>query len=135
MTTTGAIEKTTKNQDGKYKTKESTGLDKSNAELTSDKENVEVELSAVAKNLEKMEDECIAKPETYEDRMARRQAETAGLKEALIALEFGTSPAALFVARSITRCALDLELACTCLVDKTMKLSRTMAWYNDYVSH
>ena len=51
------IEKTTKNQDGHYQTKKSTGLDKSNAELTSDKENVEVELSAVAKSLEKMEDE------------------------------------------------------------------------------
>ena len=82
MTTIGAIEKTTKNQDGKYKTKESTGLDKSNAELTSDKENVEVELSAVAKYLKKIEDECIAKPETYEDRMARHEAEIAGFKEA-----------------------------------------------------
>ena len=103
--------------------------------MLSDEESVEVELSAVAKNLEKMEDECIAKPETYEDKMARRQAETAGLKEALIALESGTSPAALFVAPSITRCALDLKLACSGLVDKTMKLSRMMAWYNDYVSH
>ena len=41
---------------------ESTGLDKSNAELDSGKENVEVELSAVAEYLKKIEDECIAKP-------------------------------------------------------------------------
>ena len=61
------IEKTTKNQDVKYKTKESTGLDKSNAELASDEEKVEVELSAVAEILKKIEDDCIAKPETYED--------------------------------------------------------------------
>ena len=59
------IEKTTKNQDVKYKTKESTGLDKSNAELASDEEKVEV--SAVAEILKNIEDECIAKPETYED--------------------------------------------------------------------
>jgi len=85
------IEKTTKEQDVKYKTKEATGLDKSNAELTSDKENVEVELSAVNEYLKKIEDECIAKPETYEDRKARREAEIAGLKEALTVLENETA--------------------------------------------
>merc|ERR1711957_1147346 len=85
------IEKVTKQQDVKYKTKESTGLDKSNAELTSDKENVEVELSAVNEYLKKIEDECIAKPETYEDRKARREAEIAGLKEALTVLENETA--------------------------------------------
>jgi len=85
------IEKTTKEQDVKYKTKEATGLDKSNAELTSDKENVEVELSAVNEYLKKIEDECIAKPETYEDRKARREAEIAGLKDALTVLENETA--------------------------------------------
>jgi len=85
------IEKVTKEQDVKYKTKEATGLDKSNAELTSDKENVEVELSAVNEYLKKIEDECIAKPETYEDRKARREAEIAGLKEALTVLENETA--------------------------------------------
>merc|ERR1719321_341849 len=39
------IEKVTKEQDVKYKTKEAAGLDKSVAELTSDKEGVETELS------------------------------------------------------------------------------------------
>ena len=82
-----AVEKTTKEQDVKYKTKEATGLEKSNAELTSDKENVETELSAVNEYLKKVEDECIAKPETYEDRKARREAEIAGLKDALTVLE------------------------------------------------
>merc|ERR1719326_1299348 len=85
------IEKTTKEQDVKYKTKEATGLDKSNAELTSDKENVETELAAVNEYLKKVEDECIAKPETYEDRKARREAEIAGLKEALTVLENETA--------------------------------------------
>merc|ERR1719469_348957 len=85
------IEKATKDQDVKYKTKESTGLDKSNAELGSDKGNVETELSAVNEYLKKIEDECIAKPETYEDRKARREAEIAGLKEALTVLENETA--------------------------------------------
>jgi len=85
------IEKTTKEQDVKYKTKEATGLDKSNAELTSDKENVETELAAVNEYLKKIEDECIAKPETYEDRKARREAEIAGLKDALTVLENETA--------------------------------------------
>ena len=56
--------------------------------------------------------------------MARLEAEIAGFKESLIVLESGTSPAAPFVAPSITRCALDLKLTWSCLVDKAMKLSR-----------
>merc|ERR1719181_664971 len=83
--------KADKAHDVKYKTKEATGLDKSNAELTSDKENVETELAAVNEYLKKVEDECIAKPETYEDRKARREAEIAGLKEALTVLESETA--------------------------------------------
>jgi len=81
------IEKTTKTQDVKYKTKESNGLDKSNSELTSDKGNVETELSAVNEYLSKIEEECIAKAETYADRKARREAEINGLKEAQQVLE------------------------------------------------
>ena len=41
------IEKTTKQQDVKCKAKEATELDTSSAQLTSDKQNVEVELFAV----------------------------------------------------------------------------------------
>jgi len=37
--------------------------------------------------LSKIEEECIAKPETYADRKARREAEINGLKEALSVLE------------------------------------------------
>jgi len=59
----------------KYKTKEATGLDKSNAEFTSDKESAEVELSAVNENLKKIKDECIANPETYDDRTVHRGAD------------------------------------------------------------
>merc|ERR1719390_87111 len=85
------IEKTTKEQDVKYKTKESNGLDKSNAELTSDKGNVETELAAVNEYLAKIEEECVAKAETYAERKARREAEINGLKEALQVLENETA--------------------------------------------
>merc|ERR1712232_1229126 len=85
------IEKVTKEQDAKYKTKEAAGLDKSVAELSSDKEGVETELAAVMEYLKKIEEECIAKPETYEERTARRTAEIAGLKEALTILNEETA--------------------------------------------
>merc|ERR1719281_1823295 len=85
------IEKVTKEQDVKYKTKEAAGPDKSVAELSSDKEGVETELAAVLEYLKKIEDECIAKPETYEERKARREAEISGLKEALTILEDETA--------------------------------------------
>jgi len=77
------IEKTTKEADVKYKTKEAAALDKSVAELSSDKEGVETELSAVLEYLKKIEEECVAKPETYEERKERRENEIAGLKDGL----------------------------------------------------
>jgi len=77
------IEKVTKEQDAKYKTKESAGLDKSVAELSSDKDGVQTELAAVMEYLGKIEDECVAKPETFAERTARREAEISGLKDGL----------------------------------------------------
>merc|ERR1719461_778900 len=74
------IEKTAKDQDVKYKIKESKGLDKSSAELSSDRTGVQAELDAVSEYLSKIEGECIAKAETYEARKARRESEIAGLK-------------------------------------------------------
>merc|ERR1719493_567009 len=81
------IEKTAKEQDVTYKTKESTGLDKAVAELTSDRSGVQTELDAILEYLEKLKQACIAKPEPYEERKARREAEIAGLKDALEVLE------------------------------------------------
>ena len=48
---------------------------------------VETELAAVNEYLNKIEKECIAKPETYAERTARREAEISGLREALQILE------------------------------------------------
>merc|ERR1719246_342715 len=97
------IEKTTKEQDVKYKTKESKELDKSSAELSSDRTGVKAELDAVMEYLSKIEDECIAKAETYAARKERREAEIAGLKDALKILESETSLVQRRVARKTLR--------------------------------
>merc|ERR1719281_2062690 len=83
QTKANAIEKATKDQDVKYKTKEAKELDEAVAEATSDRSGVQVELDAVNEYLAKLVDDCVAKPETYAERKARREAEIAGLKEAL----------------------------------------------------
>jgi len=77
------ITKATKEQDVKYKTEEYTGLDKALAELSADRQTAGTTLSAVLEYLAKLNERCIAKPETYEERKRRRVAEIAGLKEAL----------------------------------------------------
>merc|ERR1719191_1245417 len=77
------ITKTLKEQDVKYMTQEFKGLDKDIAELSSDRETSSTELSAVMDYSGKLNERCIAKPETYEERKKRREAEIAGLKEAL----------------------------------------------------
>jgi len=87
MTQENKVTKTTKTQDVKYKTKEFTSLDKEVAELTGDRESEQTELDAVLEYYEKIKDQCIAKPEPYEERKRRREAEIAGLKEALAILE------------------------------------------------
>merc|ERR1719420_2164851 len=81
------INKATMEQDVKYKTQEYVSLDKAVAENTADRDGLQTELDAVLDYYEKIKDRCIAKPETYEERKKRREAEIAGLKEALSILE------------------------------------------------
>jgi hypothetical protein len=81
------ITKATKDQDVKYKTKEAKGLDKSTTEATADKSGVQEELDAVNEYYKGIKGRCIAKAETYAERVKRREAEIAGLKEALTILE------------------------------------------------
>merc|ERR1712176_805329 len=91
------IEKVTKEQDVKYKNKESGDLDAATAEATSDRSGVETELSAVQEYLDSLAAQCITtggnmgteghNAETYEQRVARRSSEIAGLKEALNILD------------------------------------------------
>lgn len=87
ITKENELTKVSKEQDVKYKTKTHKSLDKSSAELSADKEGLETELDAVLDYWEKIKEQCIAKPEPYEERKKRREAEIAGLKEALSILE------------------------------------------------
>merc|ERR1719382_828972 len=82
-TQANAITKTLKDQDVKYKTAEYKALDKELTVLSSDRDTKDAELSAVLEYYEKIKDRCIAKAETYEERKERREAEIAGLKQAL----------------------------------------------------
>jgi chromosome segregation ATPase len=86
-----AVTKTLKIQDVKYKTQEFMGLDKAVSELSSDRDSANSELSAVMEYYGQVKERCIAKPETYEARQAKRQDEIKGLKEALQILEDETA--------------------------------------------
>jgi len=96
ITQKNKVTKTMKDQDVKYKTAEVKSLAKAIADMSADKETLGTELAAVNEYYAKLKDRCIAKPETYEERKARREAEINGLKEALRVLESETA----FVQRS-----------------------------------
>ena len=59
--------------------------------LSADRQTTTAELDAVLDYFAKIKDRCIAKPETYESRKARREAEIQGLKEALSVLRDETA--------------------------------------------
>jgi len=82
---------TMKSQDAKYMTKEFKALDKKVSDLSGDRDTTSTELSAVLDYYGKIKERCIAKPESYEERKARREAEVNGLKEALSILESETA--------------------------------------------
>merc|ERR1712129_133009 len=91
ITQENKVTKTMKSQDVKYKTKEVKSLKKAIADLSSDRDTIGNELAAVDEYYSKLKDRCIAKPETYEERKARREAEINGLKQALNILESETA--------------------------------------------
>merc|ERR1719507_1831763 len=70
-----AVTKTTKDQDVKYKTLEIKSQESTVAEYSADRETATTELNAVLDYYSKLRDRCIAKPETYEERKSRREAE------------------------------------------------------------
>jgi len=86
-----AIQKTTSEQDVKYKTKEFTTLDKTIGDVTKDRDGVQDELDAVNDTLEALDKKCTYKVESYAERKERREAEISGLKEALDILESETA--------------------------------------------
>jgi len=81
------VSKTSKEQDVKYKTQETKSLDTTLAELSSDSETSNAELAAVNEYYARLKGRCVAKPDSYEERKKRREAEITGLKEALATLK------------------------------------------------
>merc|ERR1719158_2515920 len=86
ITKENEISKVTKEQEVKYKTKEAKSLDESVAEATSDKAALATELDSVEEYWTSLQEQCIEKVEPYEERKKRREAEIAGLKDALAIL-------------------------------------------------
>jgi len=87
LTKENEITKTTKEQDVKYKNKEAKHLDEAVAETTSDRTGSQTELDSVLDYYESLKEQCIEKVEPYEERKKRREAEIAGLKDALAILD------------------------------------------------
>jgi len=83
LTKENEISNAIKSQDVKYKTKEAKGLDKSIAETSADRATVQEELDATNEYYSGIKARCVAKAESYADRKQHREAEIAGLKEAL----------------------------------------------------
>merc|ERR1719198_844017 len=71
----------------KYKVKDSKETEAMLAGLKEDKETAMKEYDAIMEYWEKLQPMCIAKPEPYAERKRRREAEIAGLKQALTILE------------------------------------------------
>ena len=81
------VSKASKEQDAKYKEKEANSLEENISEVTSDREGEQSELDAVLSYYDSLKPKCIAKPESYASKKARREAEIEGLKDALSILD------------------------------------------------
>merc|ERR1719454_885700 len=90
----------TKTTEVEYKTKDSKETAARLAGLEDDKGVAEKEYSAIMEYWEKWQPMCVAKPEPYAERKKRREAEIAGLKQALEILENESAPAFLQIRRA-----------------------------------
>merc|ERR1719195_1914355 len=69
-----------KQQDVKFKGKAVASLEKTLADLVSERDTVSTEQSAVLEYDARLKARCLAKPVSYEERKKRREGEIAGLK-------------------------------------------------------
>jgi chromosome segregation ATPase len=95
QTTENKIATKTKETEIKYKTKDQKETESLLESLKEDIGGTQKELDAINQYWEKLQPVCVAKPEPYEERKKRREAEIAGLKEALKILEEESAPAFL----------------------------------------
>merc|ERR1712139_137501 len=77
------LDKEQKEKDIKYKGQEIVKLEQELAAMRSELNSKHTELSAVLEYWKTITAECVVQPESFEERMRRRQAEIDGLKEAL----------------------------------------------------
>merc|ERR1712166_204541 len=87
MTQDNQIATTEKTTAAKYKVKDSKETVATLAGNNEDIQTSQKELDAILDYWEKLQPMCVAKPEPYAERKARREAEIAGLKQALQILE------------------------------------------------
>jgi len=84
---TNANTKKSKENDVKKKTKEVTKLDKQITDLQTDRTSSQSELDAVVEYKGTIDKTCVVIPETYAERVAKRNSEISGLKEALTSID------------------------------------------------
>lgn len=83
MITENKVRTATLTAESKTKSQGVESATKALSEFQGDRESATTELEAILEYDEKIKDKCIAKPEPFEERMKRKQAEIAGLKQAL----------------------------------------------------
>jgi chromosome segregation ATPase len=104
LTKDNAIATTEKETAVKYKVKDSKETEERLVGFKEDKDAASKEYAAIMEYWEKLQPMCIAKPEPYAERKRRREAEIAGLKQALQILEEEAgSPAEFLQSRPIRR--------------------------------
>jgi hypothetical protein len=86
-TQSNKVNKAEKEQDQKGKTSQFMSLDKGISEMEADKATEGDELNAVNEYFGKLKERCVAKPDSYAEIKARREAEIQGLKDAMASLE------------------------------------------------
>mmetsp|Transcript_33768 Transcript_33768/g.75480 ORF Transcript_33768/g.75480 Transcript_33768/m.75480 type:complete len:204 (-) Transcript_33768:67-678(-) len=97
------LAKTEKATSLKYTKKEKARAEKSLSELKDDVDAEQTELDSVLEYLAKVNKRCVAKPETYADRVAKRNAEIEGLKNALNILNEETATDSFLAVRTARR--------------------------------
>jgi hypothetical protein len=103
LTQDNKIATTEKSTAVEYKTKDQKETEARLAGLKEDKDSAQKEYSAIMEYWEKLQPMCIANPEPYAERKRRREAEIAGLKEALTILEEESGSAAFLQIRVARR--------------------------------
>lgn len=98
LTTENKVSKATKSAEVKGKLSEIKGLEVQLEQAKEDHGSTSAELDAVLAYLDKLKPQCESKVMSYEEKVAKRDAEIAGLKEALSILE-GTGAAAFLETR------------------------------------